>query len=350
MTTKKEDIMGLIGARKEDESCLTFTYGSTSKLAGEGVATSVELTGGFTLSVDEPAAFPGGSNAGPNPLDLMCASLGTCQEITYKLYATVMDIPLKSASAQVSGDINLSGFVGVGPKVGFSGIQVEMTLDAPDATDEQLTMLKGAVDAHCPLVASLNNPLNLTTSVVKVEPASASAIAQDNLKDGVMALVAAAKEDGDALKMSYGSSSILKGDGLLTTATLTGGHTIVVDEPTTMPGGTNKGTNPLDLFCASFGTCQEITYKYYGQVMGIDVQSVSCKVEAPIDLGGLVGLADDAVGLKSMTGTVTVESSASQEQLEQLKAACDSHCPLVDTIKGATPVTLSWKRPEGSKK
>jgi len=25
--------------------------------------------------------------------------------------------------------------------------------------------------------------------------------------------------------------------------------------------------------------------------MGIDVQSVSCKVEAPIDLGGLVGLA-----------------------------------------------------------
>ena len=150
--------------------------------------------------------------------------------------------------------------------------------------------------------------------------------------------------------MQYGSTSILKGDGLLTTATITGGHTIVVDEPLTMPGGTNAGTNPIDLFCASFGTCQEITYKYYGQVMGIDVQSVSCKVEAPIDLGGLVGLADDAVGLKSMTGTVTVESSASQEQLEQLKAACDSHCPLVDTIKGATPVTLSWKRPEGSSK
>jgi len=108
MTTTKDAIMGLIGARTEDESCLTFTYGCESKLDGEGVATKVKL-GEFALTVDEPANFPGGSNAGPNPLDLMCASLGTCQEITYKLYATVMDIPLNSVSAKVSGDINLSG-------------------------------------------------------------------------------------------------------------------------------------------------------------------------------------------------------------------------------------------------
>jgi len=348
MTTKKEDVMGLIGARKEDESCLTFTYGSTSKLSGSGVATEVDLPGGFKLNVDEPANFPGGENKGPNPLDLMCVSLGTCQEITYKLYATVMDIDLKSVSAKVTGDINLSGFVGVGEKIGFSNVNVEITLDAPDATDEQLNMLKGAVDAHCPLVASLTNPLELNTSIVKVDSTSTSN-PTDNLKEGVMALVSAATEDGDALKMQYGSTSILNGSGLKTTATITGGHTIIVDEPVTMPGGTNEGANPLDLFCASFGTCQEITYKYYSQVMGIDVQSVSCKVEAPIDLGGLVGLADDAVGLKSMTGTVTLETNASQEQLDQLKAACDAHCPLVDTFKGPTPVSLTWKRASNKK-
>ena len=38
MTTKKDDIMGLIAARKEDEGCLTFTYGSESRLGGAGVA------------------------------------------------------------------------------------------------------------------------------------------------------------------------------------------------------------------------------------------------------------------------------------------------------------------------
>jgi uncharacterized OsmC-like protein len=224
-----------------------------------------------------------------------------------------------------------------------------ITIDAPDASDEQLDALKGAVDAHCPLVATLVNPLDLTTKVVKAEPTGSTEIPQKNLVEGVMALIGAAKEDDKALQSKYSSSSVLNGDGLLTTATLTGGHTIVVDEPTTMPGGTNKGTNPLDLFCASFGTCQEITYKYYGQVMGVDIQSISCKVEAPIDLGGLVGLADDAVGLKSMTGTITIESSASQEELEKLKEAVDAHCPLVDTFKTSTPVNLSWKRPSEKK-
>lgn len=181
------------GARKEDESCLTFTYGSESKLSGSGVSTSVKM-GEFNLTVDEPKAFPGGTNAGPNPLDLMCASLGTCQEITYKLYATVMDIPMNSVSAKVTGDINLSGFVGVGEKIGFSGVAVEITIDAPDASDEQLNMLKGAVDAHCPLVASLVNPLALTTTVVKIDASSGSSNPSDNLKEGVMALVSAAKE------------------------------------------------------------------------------------------------------------------------------------------------------------
>ena len=62
-----------------------------------------------------------------------------------------------------------------------------------------------------------------------------------------------------------------------------------------MPGGTNAGPNPLDVVCASLGTCQEITYKYYAGVMGINADSISCKVEAPIDLGGLVGLGGGVV-------------------------------------------------------
>merc|ERR1719350_1123029 len=99
------------------------------------------------MTLDEPEAMPGGTNAGPNPLDILCASLGTCQEITYKLYATVMEVPLKSVSAKVSGHIDLRGFVGITPKVGFEKIEVELTLDAPEATDEQLNQLKGAVDA-----------------------------------------------------------------------------------------------------------------------------------------------------------------------------------------------------------
>lgn len=143
----------------------------------------------------------------------------------------------------------------------------------------------------------------------------------------------------------YTSTSKLSGAGLKTDVTLPGGHAFVVDEPKNMPGGTNEGPNPLDLFCAAFGTCQEITYKYYAAVMGINCDSVSCKVEAPIDLGGLVGLADDAVGLKSLQGTITIATDASPEVIDKLKGAVDVACPLADTFKAATAVELTWRRP-----
>tara|TARA_B110000208_G_scaffold148193_1_gene178783 strand:+ start:756 stop:1658 length:903 start_codon:yes stop_codon:yes gene_type:complete len=299
-----------------------------------------------------------------------------------------MDVPLNSVSATVEGKIDLCGFVGVGDvKVGMSDVSVGIKLDAPDASDEQLDALKGAVDAHCPLVATIANPLLLTTVVVKKAPSASKDETGrgPSLKEGVMGIVAAATEDNECLRMTYSSTSKLAGAGLMSDVTLPGGHTMIVDEvrflpggvptqlrnrlpllahllspfcqylhspspshhstqPLTMPGGSNKGPNPLDLFCASFGTCQEITYKYYADVLGIDCQSVSCKVVAPIDLGGLVGVDMSAVALKQMTGTITIESDASDAEIATLKGAVDAHCPLVDTLKSATPVALTWSR------
>jgi len=346
MTTTKDAIMGLIGAREKDPKCLEFTYGSESKLE-KNVQTAAKMPnaagGCFSLTVDEPATMPGGGNAGPNPLDVMCASLGTCQEITYKLYATVMEVPLKSVSATVKGDINLSGFVGVGDKVGFNNIDVEIALDAPDASDAQLEQLKAAVDSHCPLLSTLSGEVATTTELVKVASEGKTSDAA-GLKEGVMQVVEVGKKDEKALKATYSSTSKLAGAGLRTDVELPGGHKLIVDEPTNMPGGTNEGPNPLDLFCTSFGTCQEITYKYYAGVMGINVDSVSCKVDAPIDLGGLVGIKDAGVGLKAVTGKISIETDASQEQLDQLKAAVDAHCPMTDTLKSKTPVSLKMLR------
>eukprot|EP01052_Picozoa_sp_SAG31_P057017 SAG31_NODE_16647_length_701_cov_1.421927_1_plen_181_part_01 len=160
-----EGVMAVIGAAKEDPECLKMEYSSVSKLES-GLATVVTLPQGHTLTVDEPETMPGGANKGPNPLDVMCGSLGTCQEITYKMYATVMGVPLKSVSCKVEGDIDLRGLVGLNDDaVGFSEIRGEVSIDAPDATEEQLAQLKGAVDAHCPLVATLGSPVPVSTTI-----------------------------------------------------------------------------------------------------------------------------------------------------------------------------------------
>lgn len=259
------------------------------------------------------------------------------------MYATVMGIGLKSVSCKVTGDIDLRGLVGLADKKGFDAVTVDVTLDAPGHTQEELEGLKAAVDAHCPLVATLRSEIPVTTTIVHTQAASASeALAKDPCTaEGISAVIAAGKEDETALKSKYTSTSKLATDGLETNVEMPLGHKLVVDEPTTMPGGNNAGPNPLDLFCASFGTCQEITYKMYGTVMGIPINSVACSVKAPTDLCGLVGLNDDAVAIKSVNATITIDSPATQAQLDQLKGAVDASCPMAETLKMKTPVTLN---------
>lgn len=58
------------------------------------------------LVVDEPPDL-GGSDAGPNPVELVLAALGTCQEITYRAYATTLGIPLERVSVNLTGTIDL---------------------------------------------------------------------------------------------------------------------------------------------------------------------------------------------------------------------------------------------------
>src|SRR5580658_7522060 len=66
----------------------------------------------FSLTVDEPTSL-GGTDTGPNPVELVLAALATCQEITYRAYATALGIPLESVSVKLEGALDLRGFFAV---------------------------------------------------------------------------------------------------------------------------------------------------------------------------------------------------------------------------------------------
>lgn len=66
----------------------------------------------FSVTVDEPSGL-GGTDAGPNPVELVLAALATCQEITYRAYATALGIPLDSVSVKLQGSLDLRGFFAV---------------------------------------------------------------------------------------------------------------------------------------------------------------------------------------------------------------------------------------------
>src|SRR6478735_11646973 len=54
----------------------------------------------FSLTIDEPESL-GGTDTSPNPVELVLAALATCQEITYRAYATALGIPLESVSVKL---------------------------------------------------------------------------------------------------------------------------------------------------------------------------------------------------------------------------------------------------------
>lgn len=131
---------------------------------GDGVDSAVAIRQ-FSVRVDEPAGL-GGQDAAPNPVEYILAALGSCQEITYRLYADALGIPLNGVSVRLSGSIDLRGFFNVEPDVrsGYQSIEAEVILDSP-ASEAELARLKEIVDRHCPVLDILQNPTPVQLSL-----------------------------------------------------------------------------------------------------------------------------------------------------------------------------------------
>src|ERR1700675_222195 len=74
--------------------------------------TEVDIrTGAHTFKVDEPPAL-GGADIAANPVQYALASLGSCQAITYQLWAAQLGIPFDRLTVRVEGDLDIRGFFG----------------------------------------------------------------------------------------------------------------------------------------------------------------------------------------------------------------------------------------------
>ncbi|MGO4716961.1 OsmC family protein [Bradyrhizobium sp. 2TAF24] len=166
MTFKFKDVFaGTQAALGTDPAQGQATFEAQSRLGG-GLDSTVAIRQ-FKVGVDEPAGL-GGQDTAPNPVEYVLAALGSCQEITYRLYADALGIPLSGVSVRLTGTIDLRGFFNVDDSVrpGYQGIRAEVTLDSP-ASDADLARLKEIVDRHCPVLDILRNPTPVTLSLHK---------------------------------------------------------------------------------------------------------------------------------------------------------------------------------------
>jgi len=148
----------------EDSANAQAAFAAQGTLVG---VTEVDIsTGAHTFKVDEPPAL-GGADIAANPVQYALASLGSCQAITYRIWAAQLGIELDSLTVRVAGDLDLRGFFGTDDSVrpGFTAVRVEVAVTGPE-TQERYAELAAAVDEHCPVLDLFRNPVPVTRSIV----------------------------------------------------------------------------------------------------------------------------------------------------------------------------------------
>jgi uncharacterized OsmC-like protein len=138
--------------------------------------TEVDIsTGAHTFKVDEPTAL-GGKDVAANPVQYALASLGSCQAITYRLWAAQLGISFDKLTVRVEGDLDIRGFFGFDDTVrpGFTAVRVEVTVTGPES-EERYAELAAAVDEHCPVLDLFKNPVPVTRAIATATAVGAPA-------------------------------------------------------------------------------------------------------------------------------------------------------------------------------
>jgi uncharacterized OsmC-like protein len=110
---------------------------------------------GHSLVADAPPD-DGGHGLGPDPGELMAASLGASLAMGYRLWSARLDVPLDAAEIDVLCEYDVRGQLGsVEVPVGWQRVVVTATVTsrAPEASVRQMVEL---ADRHCPMLANLS--------------------------------------------------------------------------------------------------------------------------------------------------------------------------------------------------
>ncbi len=116
------------------------------------------------------AEAAGGTNKAPNPIELLLAALAACIESAFYEFAMHEGIKIDSIIAEVEGELDLRGLFMVDDNVpaGFRQIRYILRIESPD-DPERVKELASRVISHCPVVDSLQRPVQIGGDIIVTE-------------------------------------------------------------------------------------------------------------------------------------------------------------------------------------
>ncbi|HEV7624112.1 MAG TPA: OsmC family protein [Amnibacterium sp.] len=134
------------------------------------------------------------------------------------------------------------------------------------------------------------------------------------------------------------------GEGAVATRLRAGKHEFLVDEPAALAGD-DVAASPVEVALGALIACQVVVYRLYAEALGIAVEDIDITAEGDLDARRLFGI-DETVraGFSAVRLAITVTGPETAERYEELKAAVDAHCPVLDLFANPTPVTASIRK------
>jgi uncharacterized OsmC-like protein len=149
---------------RDDPSRALLTLKASGSLDASGISCRVDTGRALVEAGLHPAT--GGSGLQVCSGDMLLEALAACAGVTLRAVATSLEIPVRSGTVLVEGDLDFRGTLGVSKEVpvGFKTIRVRFQLDT-DATQEQLETLIKLTERYCVVLQTLRSPAAVTLSL-----------------------------------------------------------------------------------------------------------------------------------------------------------------------------------------
>ncbi len=98
----------------------------------------------------------------------------------------------------------------------------------------------------------------------------------------------------------------------------------------------------MEYLFASLAGCLATTARIIATQQKLDLQGMDIKVEGELDLNFLYGKSSDGrPGATAIKVNVALDSAMSELERQGFLKELQSRCPILDTIGGGTPITIS---------
>lgn len=143
------------------------TFKASAKALPDGLQVEANSRG-FKIRFDEPEEL-GGTDTGLNPVEALLCTLGACQSIVVKAFASAQNITFEEFHVELEGDLDPDGFMGLADvRNGFQEIRFVMHFKT-DEPKKKMEEFAKFVENTCPVGDCLANGVKLVLSGVAID-------------------------------------------------------------------------------------------------------------------------------------------------------------------------------------